>query len=167
MGISGGAGRYLLVTDRQQFYTSLGLSAVKEVYTPEELYFLRLERFPPVTPRQHVDLARRIGQSQALQRWGNREVFPGPLARSRKLIEAFIRRNAMTVYHFAGTCRMGDDPATSVVDRDHRSHDVPNLFICDGSSFVTSGRGQPTMTIMALAFRASEHMIAAARNNEI
>ncbi len=69
--------------------------------------------------------------------------------------------------HLLGTCRMGDDPATSVVDRYHRSHDVPNLFICDGSSFVTSGRGQPTMTIMALAFRAAEHIGRAARANEI
>ncbi len=69
--------------------------------------------------------------------------------------------------HLLGTCRMGDDPATSVVDRDHRSHDVANLFICDGSSFVTSGRGQPTMTIMALAFRAAERIAAAARANDI
>jgi choline dehydrogenase-like flavoprotein len=69
--------------------------------------------------------------------------------------------------HLLGTCRMGDDPATSVVDSRHRSHDVPNLFICDGSSFVTSGRGQPTMTIMALAFRAAEHIAAAARAGEI
>ncbi len=69
--------------------------------------------------------------------------------------------------HLLGTARMGDDPATSVVDRYHRSHDVKNLFICDGSSFVTSGRGQPTMTIMALAFRAAEHIAAAARANEI
>lgn len=69
--------------------------------------------------------------------------------------------------HLLGTCRMGDDPATSVVDKYHRSHDVPNLFICDGSSMVTSGRGQPTMTIMAMAFRASEHIIAAAKNSQI
>ena len=69
--------------------------------------------------------------------------------------------------HLLGTCRMGDDPATSVVDKHHRSHDVPNLFMCDGSSMVTSGRGQPTMTIKALAFRASEHIMAAAKNNEI
>lgn len=69
--------------------------------------------------------------------------------------------------HLLGTCRMGDDPETSVVDRYHRSHDIPNLFICDGSSMVTSGRGQPTMTIMALAFRAAEHIMAAARNSEI
>jgi choline dehydrogenase-like flavoprotein len=69
--------------------------------------------------------------------------------------------------HLLGTCRMGDDPETSVVDRYHRSHDVSNLFICDGSSMVTSGRGQPTMTIMALAFRAADHIAAAAGNNEI
>ncbi len=69
--------------------------------------------------------------------------------------------------HLLGTCRMGDDPETSVIDRYHRTHDIPNLFLCDGSSMVTSGRGQPTMTIMALAFRASEHIASAARNNEI
>jgi len=69
--------------------------------------------------------------------------------------------------HLLGTCRMGNDPATSVVDKFHRAHDVPNLFICDGSSLVTSGRGQPTMTIQALAFRAAEHTADAARRGEI
>jgi choline dehydrogenase-like flavoprotein len=54
-----------------------------------------------------------------------------------------------------------------VIDRFHRSHDVANLFLCDGSSFVTSGRGQPTMTIQALAFRAAEHIADFARRNEI
>jgi choline dehydrogenase-like flavoprotein len=60
--------------------------------------------------------------------------------------------------HLLGTARMGNDPRDSVVDRYHRAHDVPNLFVCDGSSLVTSGRGQPTMTIQALAFRAAEHI---------
>jgi choline dehydrogenase-like flavoprotein len=69
--------------------------------------------------------------------------------------------------HLLGTCRMGNDPAASVVDKYHRTHDVPNLFLCDGSSFVTSGRGQPTMTIQALAFRAAEHIGTFARRNEI
>ncbi len=69
--------------------------------------------------------------------------------------------------HLLGTCRMGNDPATSVVDRDHRAHDVPNLFLVDGSSFVTSGRGQPTMTIQALAFRAADQMIRLARAGEL
>ena len=69
--------------------------------------------------------------------------------------------------HLLGTCRMGNDPATSVIDRYHRCHDVPNLFLCDGSSLVTSGRGQPTMTIQALAFRAGEHIARFASRGEI
>ncbi len=69
--------------------------------------------------------------------------------------------------HLLGTCRMGNDPRTSVVDRFHRAHDVPNLFIVDGSSFVTSGRGQPTLTIQALAFRAADHIAQFARRGEI
>ena len=69
--------------------------------------------------------------------------------------------------HLLGTCRMGNDPAASVVDKYHRTHDVPNLFLCDGSSFVTSGRGQPTMTIQALSFRAADHIGRFAKRGEI
>jgi choline dehydrogenase-like flavoprotein len=69
--------------------------------------------------------------------------------------------------HLLGTCRMGNDARTSVVDKYHRAHDVKNLFIVDGSSFVTSGRGQPTMTIQALAFRAGDHIAQFARRGEI
>src|SRR6266705_4151007 len=53
--------------------------------------------------------------------------------------------------HLMGTARMGADPARSVVDSFGRAHDVPNLFIADGSIFVTSGSANPTCTISALA----------------
>ena len=69
--------------------------------------------------------------------------------------------------HLLGTCRMGSDPKTSVINADHRAHDVKNLFLCDGSSLVTSGRGQPTMTIEALAFRAADRITALAKRGEI
>jgi choline dehydrogenase-like flavoprotein len=69
--------------------------------------------------------------------------------------------------HLLGTCRMGNDPETSVVDKYNRSHEVPNLYMVDGGSLVTSGRGQPTMTIMALAFRAADHIIQAAQRLDI
>ncbi|MBK8249910.1 MAG: GMC family oxidoreductase [Gemmatimonadetes bacterium] len=69
--------------------------------------------------------------------------------------------------HLLGTARMGNDPKASVVDKFHRTHDVKNLFICDGSSLVTSGRGQPTMTIMALAFRAGEKISEFAKRGEV
>jgi choline dehydrogenase-like flavoprotein len=45
--------------------------------------------------------------------------------------------------HNRGTCRMGNDPRTSVVDKCHKAHDVPNLFIVDGSNFVTGGAITP------------------------
>lgn len=69
--------------------------------------------------------------------------------------------------HLLGTCRMGDQPRSSVINKAHRTHDVPNLFICDGSSFVTSGRGQPTCTIQALAYRAADQIIGMAKRGEI
>jgi choline dehydrogenase-like flavoprotein len=76
-------------------------------------------------------------------------------------------RDMMPSVHLMGTCRMGNDPKQSVVDRNNRSHDVPNLMIVDGSSFVTSARQQPTATIQALAYRAADYAIAAAKRGEL
>lgn len=70
-------------------------------------------------------------------------------------------------WHLLGTTRMGTDPATSVVNEFGRAHDVENLFVVDGSVFVTSGQTNPTATIMALAQRASEHMVETARNQVV
>ncbi len=66
--------------------------------------------------------------------------------------------------HLLGTCRMGRDPGTSVVDADCRAHDVPNLFICDGSVFPTSGAVNPSLTIEALAARTADRICALARS---
>jgi choline dehydrogenase-like flavoprotein len=60
--------------------------------------------------------------------------------------------------HTMGGCRMGDDPATSVVDRNLRSHDHANLYVCDASVFPTPGGTQPSQTIMALATRLARHL---------
>jgi choline dehydrogenase-like flavoprotein len=65
-------------------------------------------------------------------------------------------------WHLLGTARMGDDPAASVVDRYCAAHDVPNLYVMDGSVFVTSGPMAPTATICANALRCTEHLIARA-----
>ena len=62
-------------------------------------------------------------------------------------------------WHLLGTARMGDDPKTSVLDRWNRTHDVPNLYVVDGSCFVTSSGVNPTSTIVALALRAADHMV--------
>ena len=62
--------------------------------------------------------------------------------------------------HQAGTCRMGDDPASSVVDRWQRVHGHDNLFVLDGSVHVTNGGFNPVLTIMALAWRAADHIVS-------
>jgi len=61
-------------------------------------------------------------------------------------------------WHLLGTARMGDDPSTSVVNSWGRSHDVKNLFIVDGSIFVTAGGVNPTSTIQALALYIADTM---------
>ena len=58
--------------------------------------------------------------------------------------------------HIMGTTIMGDDPKKSVVDRDCRAHDHPNLFILGSSVFPTSSTANPTSTIAALSLRAAE-----------
>ncbi|MFC3607882.1 GMC family oxidoreductase [Stutzerimonas tarimensis] len=69
--------------------------------------------------------------------------------------------------HLLGTARMGSDPASSVVDADCRSWDIPNLWICDGSVFPTSGGVNPSETIQAIALRTADRIGALARRNEL
>ena len=61
-------------------------------------------------------------------------------------------------WHLMGTARMGTDPTRSVVNEWGRSHDVKNLFIVDGSIFVTSAGVNPTHTIQALALYIADQM---------
>jgi choline dehydrogenase-like flavoprotein len=70
-------------------------------------------------------------------------------------------------WHMLGTTRAGDDPATSVVDGFGRAHDVPNLFVLDGSVFVTSSSVNPTATIVAFAARAVEHLMDTASDQKV
>lgn len=62
-------------------------------------------------------------------------------------------------WHLMGTCRMGNDPEKSVVNQWGQSHEIPNLYILDGSTFVTSSGYNPTATIAAIALRAVLRMI--------
>jgi choline dehydrogenase-like flavoprotein len=62
--------------------------------------------------------------------------------------------------HLIGGARMGNDPRSSVVDSFGRSHDIPNLFLCDGSIFPTQGSANPGLTIQALAARTADYLIA-------
>lgn len=67
-------------------------------------------------------------------------------------------RYAPPAWHLLGTCRMGDDPATSVVNQWHQSWDCPNLYVMDGSVMTTGAAINPTSTITALAYRAATRL---------
>jgi choline dehydrogenase-like flavoprotein len=68
--------------------------------------------------------------------------------------------------HEHGTCRMGADPKTSVLDAFNRMHEVPNVYVVDGSSFTSASEKNPTLTILALSWRASDHLVEALRRGD-
>jgi choline dehydrogenase-like flavoprotein len=98
--------------------------------------------------------------------FGNRAVELLQAAGARKMWKEDAGEETSSV-HLMGSCRMGDNQNSSVVDKYHRTHDVPNLFLVDGSSFVSAGRNQPTCTIQALAYRAAYYISEAAKKGNI
>jgi choline dehydrogenase-like flavoprotein len=71
------------------------------------------------------------------------------------------------IIHEVGTARMGSDPKSSVLNRFCQAHDVKNLFVTDGAPLVTNPDKNPTLTIMALSWLASEHLLEEAKKGNI
>ncbi len=118
-----------------------GIPAPKIHYRMSENSY-RLLRF-------HQERAR-----ESLQAAGAYETVIAPLIRE-------------TGWHLLGTAKMGNDPRSSVVDAWGRAHDIPNLFLFDGSIWPTSSGMNPTATIAALALRCSDHLVRGRSNQEV
>ena len=95
----------------------------------------------------------------------SRKMLDHAVARGTEVLRAAGARDIETEspmpyagWHLMGTARMGRDPETSVVNEWGRSHDVPNLFVTDGSLFVTSGGVNPTNTIQALSLYIADRI---------
>lgn len=88
-----------------------------------------------------------------LRAWGR-----GRLDYEPDQVERQVLRYGAYGGHHIGTARMGNSPATSVVDRDCRVHGIRNLYVAGSAVFPTSGQANPTLTIVALALRLSEHI---------
>lgn len=119
-----------------------GVPSIRATYTdhPDDLKFARFQQ----------ELGRQIMEAA-----GARETWNSPVV------------SATGALHLLGTARMGKRADSSVVNEHNRSHDVRNLFIVDGSSLVTSTRGQPTGTIFALGFRAGAYIAQAASRRDL
>ena len=102
--------------------------------------------------RRLVDYNMRMA-SEGLREAGAYEVVQSPLLRE-------------TGWHMLGVCVMGNDPSTSVVNSYGQTHDVPNLYIMDGSVMPTSSCVNPTGTVAALALRSSEFIVTNAREQK-
>jgi choline dehydrogenase-like flavoprotein len=95
----------------------------------------------------------------AMGRWlidRNAEILNA--AGAHKTYRVYIDRITGNCSHQHGTTRMGNDPETSVLDRDCRAHEVDNLFVVDGGPFPTATGANPTLTIMANAWRVAERI---------
>ena len=95
----------------------------------------------------------------------SRKMLEHSVARGREVLEASGAKTTLTNaplepagWHLMGTARMGRDPSTSVVNEWGRCHDVKNLFIIDGSIFVTAGAVNPTNTIQALSLYIADNI---------
>jgi choline dehydrogenase-like flavoprotein len=124
---------------------------------------------PRITHRQHPN-------DFAMNRWYTKRLLE--IADAAGALESWVakapglsltdERSAMTgSAHFHGTCRMGDDATRSVVDRWCRSHEVENLWIVDGSVFPTAGGYNPTLTILANAYRVADHFVGEAKRRSL
>ncbi len=100
----------------------------------------------------------------ALDKWQvnkNAEILDA--AGASKVIPIYMERITGNTCHQHGTARMGDDPAKSVVDKWGEAHDVPGLFVMDGAVFPTATGVNPTLSIMANAWRCSDYIATVVR----
>jgi choline oxidase len=120
-------------------------------------YFTDPEGYDERVMVDGVELAREIAAQAPLRDWVDRELSPGADATDRATLSEYVRRTANTVYHPAGTCRMGavDDPVV-VVDPQLRVRGVEHLRVADASIFPTMTTVNPNLTCMAIGERAAQ-----------
>lgn len=114
-------------------------------------YFTDPEGYDEMLLLEGMKLARRIADQPALRKWIRRELAPGEAVQDEQELAEYARRTANTVYHPAGTCRMGDlhDPRT-VVDADLRVKQVQRLRVADASIFPGMISVNPCITCMMI-----------------
>lgn len=117
----------------------------------------RIELDPEVTDSDGIPAARAVYTLSE----NSRNMLEHGAARAAEVLRAagaveVLDPGNSNMAHLLGTARMGSDPDRSVVNAWHQAHEVPNLFVVDGSSFTTGGGVNPTSTIGALALRAAD-----------
>lgn len=127
-------------------------------------YFTDPEGYDERLLLEGIKLARNIAAQSALKQWIKRELSPGHDVQSDEELSAYARSTANTVYHPAGTCKMGDarDPST-VVDPQLRVKGVNRLRVADASIFPTMVSVNPCMTCMMIGEKCADLLMNGAR----
>jgi choline dehydrogenase-like flavoprotein len=99
--------------------------------------------------------------SQVYQQMGAQEFTKNGVGRTGDFTYRGQNYHYYGAGHVVGTHRMGNDPDTSVVDASQRSHDIPNMWVVGSGSFPTVATSNPTLTLMALAFKSADSILAA------
>lgn len=161
LGHDGLWGTALARFDRERFGHWIGIGAETE-QLPNPASRVTLD--PTVTdgfgdPAPHVHLAFDPIDLRTQER---AHALVGPLLEACGVAEVEHAPGVVFAAHQMGTCRMSDDPARGVVDRNCRVHGTSNLYLAGSSVFPTGGAVQPTLSIAALALRLADHLTAAA-----
>jgi choline dehydrogenase-like flavoprotein len=171
-----GYGAGLKATCRKRYGTTIGFAGRGEMLANPDTY---CEIDPEVVDQFGIPVLRfhfKWNDSELRQAKDMQETF-------RAIVEAaggeYLTRTATEgaypygiqpggkIIHEVGTARMGADPKTSVLNEYCQAHDVKNLFVADGAPFVTNPDKNPTLTILALSWRASEHLLDEAKKGNL
>ena len=168
--VTGGWGRAHHRAMREVFGHALSVVGIAECL-PDGRAFIdldpaALDRFGMPKARIHAHLDDGARRRLAFMSTTARNILAA--SGTYELVEEYGAWDAFSPTHVFGTCRMGDDAQTSVVDRWGRSHRWRNLFVADASVFPSSGGGEgPMLTIAALAIRTADRIAAAATRFEL
>jgi choline dehydrogenase-like flavoprotein len=161
---------------RRKYGTSLGFSGRGEMIPNEDTY---CEIDPSVVDEFGIPVLRfhfKWGENEIKMARDMQETFRAIVEAAGGTYQTHTQTSGEFPYgiskggeiiHEVGTARMGNDPKTSVLNGFCQAHDVENLFVTDGASFVTMPDKNPTLTILALSWRASEYLLAEGRKGNL
>ncbi len=123
-------------------------------------YFTDLEGYDAKVMLESIKIARKIAEQPALKPWIKQELAPGPAVQTDEEILEYIYKTHNTVYHPAGTCKMGsDDDVTAVTNSHLQVKGIGNLRIADASVFPAITSINPNMTCMMVGERCADFII--------
>ncbi|HEU0122149.1 MAG TPA: GMC family oxidoreductase [Bryobacteraceae bacterium] len=127
--------------------------------TPKDRYGIPISRIEySIGENERKMLNEMYDMAESIFKGMNAEIIPF----ERGAIDPFG-----SAIHEHGTCRMGDDPKRSALNKFNQMHDVRNVFVVDGSSFTTASEKNPTLTILALSWRASDYLAEQMRTGDL